>query len=287
MELAMAMTRFGHLASRRQLATVGIGRHILDRELREGVLLPVRAGWVATQEADQLAVVAVLRGARLTGATALRSYGVWAGDDRRSHFQVPPNAHRICQVPLTPIARFTAPRFVPHGTVMHWAPSTPIHTGAQWRVSIADAIIRFAVAESDEQIVAAIESAVHEKQLSRNGVAELLRRLPRRHRRLAPRLNLLAGSGMETIVRMRLEALQLRVAQQVRIGIDRVDLVIDGWLVVEVDGDEWHNPTDDRIRTNRVIRAGYRMLRFGHKEVFERWDETVATIFEMLGRSSC
>ena len=323
MELSAAMTRSGHLASRQQLAAVRIGRHVIDRGLREGGLLPVRPGWVATPQADQLAIIAVLHGARLTGATALRSYGIWAGDDRRIHLQLPPNAHRVQQRPLTPIARFTASKFIPHGVVRHWGttlqnfvagPANPTHpaqpgrstqltagvrmadgpqpTGVtstaagpttDWRVSMADAIIRFAAKESDEQIVAAMESAVHTRRLSRAVVMSLFQWLPRRQRRLAARLNFLGESGMETIVRMRLESLGLHVVQQVRIGGDRVDLVIDGWLIIELDGDEWHNPVDDRIRTNRLIRAGYRMLRFGYQEVFERWDETVATILEMLG----
>jgi very-short-patch-repair endonuclease len=158
---------------------------------------------------------------------------------------------------------------------------------ADWRVSVADALIQFGAAEMDEQLVAAIESAVHEKHLSRSVAMSLFQWLPRHRRRLAARLNFIGESGMETIVRMWLESLGLCVTQQVRIGGDRVDLVIDGWLIIELDGDEWHNPVDDRIRTNRLIRAGYRMLRFGYKEVFEGWDETIATIFEMLGVPTC
>jgi very-short-patch-repair endonuclease len=323
MELPVALARAGHLVSRQQLAAVRIGRHIVDRGIREGILLPVRPGWVATPQAHQLAIIAVLHGARLTGATALRTYGVWAGDDRRIHLQLPPNAHRVQQRPLTPIARFTSPKFIPRDVVNHWSATlqnyaagsvSPTHSaqpgrstqltdgalmtggpypagdaGANgvlttgWRVSVADALIQFGATETDEQLVAAIESAVHEEHLSRSVAMSLFQQMPRRQRRLAARLNFLGESGMETIVRMRLESLGLRVTQQVHIGDDRVDLVIDGWLIIELDGDEWHNPVDDRIRTNRLIRAGYRMLRFGYKEIFERWNETIATILEMLG----
>jgi very-short-patch-repair endonuclease len=300
MELSAVMARTGHLASRRQLAAAGIGRHLVDRGLREGGVIRVRPGWVATLEADQLAIIAVLRGARLTGATALRSYGIWAGDDRRIHLQLPPNAHRVQQHPLTPIASFTRPKFTPRGVVNHWG-VTPqrnaefppgigaiAHLKPEWRVTLADAIVMFAATESDEQLAAAMESAAHEKRLSHTAVMNLFQRLPRRQRRLAARLNFCGESGMETIARMRLEALGLRLAQQVRIATeradtDRVDFVIDGWLIVELDGDEWHDPIEDRIRTNRLIRAGYRVLRFGYAEVFERWDETAATILEMLG----
>lgn len=294
MDLSTAMIRLGHLARRKQLAELGIGRSRVDRALADGSLLPVRPGWVATREADQLAVIAVLRGARLTGATALRSYDVWDGDDRRVHLQVPPNAHRVRQHPSTPIAQFSPPKFTPRGIVTHWSQPMALarssgsairarsSTEPAWRVPLADAIIQFTRAESAEQIAAVLESAVHEKRLSRSAVALLLIRLPRHQRRRMARLNFLAESGMETIARIRLELLGLRLQQQVRIGEDRVDIVIDGWLIVELDGDEWHDPVTDRIRTNRLIRAGYRMLRFGYEEVFGRWEETVATILEML-----
>jgi len=318
MELPAAMVKTGHLVSRQQLASVRIGRHSVDRGIREGALLPVRRGWVATPQANQLAIIATLHGARLTGATALRTYGIWAGDDRRIHLQLPPNAHRVQQRPLTPIASFASPKFAPQGVVNHWgvtsenSPGDPTRAAratrasqpldnarlaphpvdlaiAQatlapcWRVSLADAVIRFGGTETDEQLLAAIESAVHEELLSRSAAIGLFQLLPRRQRRLAAKLNFQGESGMETIVRLRLELLGLRLMQQVWIGKDRVDLVIDGWLIVELDGDEWHDPVTDRIRTNRLIRAGYRVLRFGYAEVFDHWDETVATILEMLG----
>ncbi|WP_349899833.1 endonuclease domain-containing protein [Parafrigoribacterium soli] len=298
MHLSSAMARLGHLAARRQLAELRIGRHQVDRALNEGKLLAVRAGWVATPQANQLAIIAVLRGARLTGATALRSYDVWAGDDRRVHLQVPANAHRVNQHPSTPIAQFSLPMFIPSGVVTHWA--RPIEAvlptsaatavprrsapsaAAAWRVSVAEAIVQFARHEPHEQIAAVLESAVHKKRLSRSAVALLLTHLPRHQRRAMARLNFLGESGMETIVRFRLEQLGLRLQQQVQIGEHRVDIVIDGWLIVELDGDEWHDPVKDRIRTNRLIRAGYRVLRFGYAEVFGSWDETIATILEMV-----
>src|SRR5690606_798827 len=76
--------------------------------------------------------------------------------------------------------------------------------------------------------------------------------------------------------------LRMRIEQQVTIGRDTVDLVVEHWLIVELDGDEFHDQVADRIRTNRLIRAGYRVLRFGQAEVLRHWDATLATILEML-----
>lgn len=283
MSLLEQVARLGGLASRKQLGLLGHRRYAIDRALQDGTLVRVRAGWVATPEANQLSVLAVLSGARLTGPTALRSYGVWNGFDLRTHFQLRPNTCPVRQQPLTPLARFTPPKFVPSGIVSHWAPHAETRPALPaWRVPVADAILRFSRTESDEQVIAAVESAVKEGRLSRSEVPRLMQRMPRRLRRLSVRMTFLAGSGLETVALLRLEDVGLVVRQQVEIGPDTVDIVIDGWLVIELDGDEWHDPVKDRIRTNRLIRAGYRVLRFGHREVFAEWDKTLATIMEML-----
>ena len=283
MHITAIMQQFGFLASRRQLEGVNIGRYRIDRAIADGDLLPVRRGWVATVSASQASVIAVLRGARLTGATALGSYGTWSGDDHRIHLQVPEDSHRVTQVPLTPIARFTPPRFFVPKLVTHWAPfETSEGPTPAWRVSVSDAIGRFATTEPAEQVAAALESAVTTNRMTRRAVAHTIQRLPKRLHRLSNDLTFLAGSGLETISRMRFVALGLRVTQQVQIKIDRVDLVIDGWLVIELDGDQWHDPATDRMRTNRIIRSGYSVLRFGYADVFERWEETVTTVLRML-----
>ncbi len=284
MSLVETVARLGGLASRRQLAALGHGRHVIDNALKGGGLLPIRPGWVGTKSANRLSVMAVLRGGRLTGATALRSYGVWAGCDLRVRIQLERDSHRRVQLPATPLAAFAPPQHDAGDLVLEWAPHSPTGSDvAAWRVTLADALIRFAKHESDEQIVAAIESAVHERLLSRAAVASLFSRLPRRLRRLRTRLDFLSESGLESIARFRLEDLGFHVQSQVQIGPDRVDLVIDGWLVIELDGDRWHDPAKDRRRTNRLIRAGYRVLRFGYFDVMEQWEVTLATIRELHG----
>ena len=287
MSLLEIVARLGGVASRRQLGVLGFGRHVIDSALEAGELLPIRPGWVGSRSANQLAVTAVLQGGRLTGATALRSYGVWAGSDLRVRIQLERDSHRRLQHSATPIHLFRPPQHRSGEIVLEWAPHSPTAPGeAAWRVTLADALVRFAKRESDEQIVSAVESAVHERLLSRAAVASLFVRLPRRLRRLLARLNFLSESGLESIGRFRLEDLGFHLEPQVQIGPDRVDLLIDGWLVIELDGDRWHDPVKDRRRTNRLIRAGYRVLRFGYFDVIEQWEVTLATIRELHGERS-
>ncbi len=279
MNLFEELAKLGHLASRRQLGSIGVGRHQIDRALETGRLHRVRPGWVATVDAGRPEVIAVLAGGRLTGASALRSYGIWAGNDRRVHVQVPPNAHRVAQPPQTDLRLFRDPILAPTTVTTHWvhaALSPP--TVPAWRVGVADSLLQFATRESPEQIAAAIESAVVTRLLTRSQLPHLCLRLPNRTSAIQGRLTFTAGSGLETVVRIRLENEGFSPRQQVQIGADRVDFVIGGWLVIEVDGDTWHDPVTDRQRTNRLMRAGYTVLRFGYADIFERWDETLATI---------
>lgn len=273
----------GHLASRTQLSRLGIGRHRIDAALASGELLPVKPGWVATRHALQPAVLAVLHNARLTSGTALRTLGVWAGEDARIHLQQRPGTHHTTAKSLTPLNLFTpldAPAgYGGDGIRFHSAPFVqPRPSEADWRVPIADALIRFGKDESDEHVAAALSSAVHLGYLSRAGALAVLGSLPRRVHRIAPALTFLDGSGLETVFRFRVTPMGFRIAQQRQIGVDRVDFVLDEWLIIEVDGDEWHQPRADRARTNRLIRAGYDVLRFGYDDVMHRWNETAAAI---------
>lgn len=167
--------------------------------------------------------------------------------------------------------------------VTHWAPyrKTSLHE-AQWRVGVDDALVQHARSVEPEQTLASLTSAVTARRISRAQLDALSSRLPRRAQRAMTSLSLLDGSGLETIARLRMLATGLHPAQQALIGNDRVDFVIDGWLVIEVDGDQWHDPASDRARTNRLVRAGYRVLRFGYADIVHDWPLTAYTIERAL-----
>lgn len=85
-----------------------------------------------------------------------------------------------------------------------------------------------------------------------------------------------AMSGLESLARIELveavRALGLTVEVQVGLrGVGRVDLLVDGWLVVEVDGFEFHadrnSYREDRRRDQVLSRHGYVRLRFSYEDV--------------------
>lgn len=92
-----------------------------------------------------------------------------------------------------------------------------------------------------------------------------------------------AGSPIETVARVALRAAGLQVRCQVFIAdVGRVDLLIDGWLVVEIDGYAYHSSRDqfraDRRRANRLVQQGYSLLRFSYEDVMSRPDRLVAIV---------
>jgi very-short-patch-repair endonuclease len=69
--------------------------------------------------------------------------------------------------------------------------------------------------------------------------------------------------------------------QVVLAGIGRVDLLIDGWLIVEVDGAQHADPAQmrrDRARDAAAVRLGFRTVRLTYPDVVHSWPRSLATI---------
>lgn len=258
--------------------------------LAAGLIVRVCHGWVGLLTAPRPAVIAVLNGGRLTGATALASWGVWDGLDRRIHVHVPVHSQGRTHRPLTPVSRFAAERFPREGVVRHWLRETcPDPWGPVWRVSVVDALIRTAHDVPLEQFVACVESALNKGVLSRAALPELFAGLPQRFAPVQDILETRLESGLETLARLRFGAFVRNVEVQVWVdglarsgGPGRLDLLLNRWLAIELDGDEFHDAAEDRRRVGVLVRAGYRCHRFGYHDVIHSWDQTEATVRELL-----
>lgn len=86
-----------------------------------------------------------------------------------------------------------------------------------------------------------------------------------------------AGSGVESIVRVRLRSLRLQVTPQAQLGRWPVDFLVGQWLVVEVDGRAYHSGerefARDRTKDRELHTAGYTVLRFTYWQVMSEWEE--------------
>jgi very-short-patch-repair endonuclease len=110
---------------------------------------------------------------------------------------------------------------------------------------------------------------------------------PRRSKRIASHARLGSESGVESITRQRLERIGLQVEQQVRLsGVGRVDMRVNGRLLVEIDGYAYHSSPEsfdrDRQRDVAAQRAGLRCVRFSARQVLDDWSEVQCAIEQLL-----
>jgi very-short-patch-repair endonuclease len=97
----------------------------------------------------------------------------------------------------------------------------------------------------------------------------------------------LAASPLESVLRFLASILNCEVRSQVRLpGLTPVDLLLDGWLVLEADGYEFHSGRaeyrKDRRRANRLAELGMVLLRFTWEDLALRPGEVLAQIARVL-----
>ncbi len=108
----------------------------------------------------------------------------------------------------------------------------------------------------------------------------------------APRIVLTLADGrsqspLETIARVLLRVRGLDVQTQVYLdGVGRVDLLVEGILVVELDGFEHHSDRahyrNDRRRGNALTGLGLHLVRFTYEDVVHRPNWVVACVLQAL-----
>ena len=251
-----------------------IAMHVTDGDLRGAV----RRGEVSSDgkgafwlpgAADDVVLAAKLRG-RLTCASAARRHGI--------DLLHPPTMPHVA-VPRT---RGTAT----DEAVVHRSDSP----GGTPLVPLLHALVTMVRCLPTVDAVVALDSAVRQRLVRVDAVRSRLRGPGSVEARR--RLGLVdgrSGSVIETVLRLALRQAGLQVDCQVLApGVGRVDLVVAGWLVIEVDGFEFHSKREeyrnDRRRTNQLVQAGYTVLRFTYEDVMFCLPETLATVQAVLAR---
>jgi hypothetical protein len=97
-----------------------------------------------------------------------------------------------------------------------------------------------------------------------------------------------AESPIESCLRLVSGRLGTAVPQVWIDGVGRVDLLLDGWLVLEADGFEHHSDREryreDRRRANALAVLGYTLLRFSYEDIVHHEDVVAEVIARVLAR---
>jgi very-short-patch-repair endonuclease len=230
-------------------------------------------------------VRAVRLGGRLTGISALPLLGVWQPPDARLHVVVPRNAARL----RDPDHRFD--RLLDRPDVhVHWQEPERVKERLLRFEPVAEpltALLHAIECCADELAVAVLDSALQTLLITPADRERIRAELPRHRRALIDLLDGRAESGGESVVRYRLRLAGYRVEVQVRIqGVGRVDLLVEGRLVLEIDGRQFHDGAgafaEDRRRDLALSAQHLGHLRLTYRQIFDDWPACLAGIAAAL-----
>jgi very-short-patch-repair endonuclease len=152
---------------------------------------------------------------------------------------------------------------------------------------LVEALVQACRCQPPRDAIATLDSALHLGLVDSRDIAEVFARLPQRFGVLRQLIDARAESGPETIMRLLLRSLGRHVEVQVQLdGVGRVDLIVDGWLIVECDSrafhEGWEAQKRDRRRDIAAAGLGYTTIRPMAEDILYRRDEVLAALKDIL-----
>ena len=285
--LDAVLRRHGGLAPLRALLESGFHRHEVAFLLRSGLLVRPRIGWYAAPSIPPDAFRAVRVGGLLGCVSAAAHLGLVTPEGQGAELHVSLDEHATRQRRSDdPLSR----AFAGDEEDVRWHWERRIRPSSGFVVDPADALLQMATCVPAAWLTAAIDSAIsrrnREPLLPQSQLALLRDALPRHLRCAVDLADPACESPAETIARLGLHAAGLQFRTQVPVtGEYRADFVVDGWLVLEIDGKQ-HSGEEafrsDRERDALMAWYGHRVLRFTYDQVVNRWPWVLDVIRKVL-----
>lgn len=275
------------IAHRIDLTSAGATGADLTEAVRARQLIRVRRDHYALPETDRHTLQAVRVGGRLGCVSALADCGVFAFDTRFTHIHMAESMSRS----RSPRSRFVA--LTPEnrdGALLHWGPLIDVEAGSEHRVGIVDALVQAVLCQQPWHAIASLDNALFLGRIDLGDLREIFTRLPQRVQYLRELVDGRSESGQESVLRMIMRQALLDYEIQVEIvGVGRVDMVIEGVLVVEADSreahDSWERHVRDRTRDARLAARGYISLRLLYPFIMYDPDFVLNCIRQLLAAS--
>ena len=262
--ITIAIARIGGVARRSELIdATGMNARTLDRELARlaaaGAVVRPRRGLVALPEVTPDRLVAASAGGAITCVSAAKDWEL-------PLLVAPEHAH----VAVTSTTSSKVRNLVPPGTVIHWN-AGPAHLGI--RPDLARAFKNLLNCLTFPEVVAVADAALRRGIVRSRELEQLRPSLGwTDHERLVRAVDAGSQSIGESFARVALRQVGLRVETQVKFaGVGRVDMLVEGMVVVEIDGFAYHSGRrefrEDRRRDRMItIKHGLPVLRFSYED---------------------
>ena len=254
---------------RHELLAAGATGRGLTTAVKGGHLLRVRRDNYALPETSRGLLEAVRVGGQLDCVSALHSFGVFAFDHRYTHIRM----HRAASRSRSPSARHVPlTRENRHGAQLHWLPL--LEDATDTTVSVVDALAQATRCQEPWHAVASLDNAVFQQLIVEDDLATVFGSLPLRLQGLRPMIDGRAESGAESVLRLILREAGFQCELQVAVdGVGRVDMIVEGCLVVEADSrlahDGWDAHVRDRSRDLELARRGFMSIRPAYKHIMQ------------------
>lgn len=260
----------------------GINRAMLRKSLNTGSLLALRAGWYADESAHPWVVSAVTAGGHLSGLHRLKLIApeIWLPE--RATWNLFAHTPSRCTLPGARVR--SRPKLSGEDLSFGVVPiEVALRHGLtdlalEQAVAVVDSLLRVARLRPRYRTAGLVDAQriLHELQRTAAG------------RRILRYTNLSAESGLESIVRVLLELAGHHVETQVLLpNGQRVDLLVDGVLAVELDGRTHFEKAqfESDYRKDMIASArGYATVRYTYEQVHRHWPDVLQDIERRISR---
>lgn len=248
--------------TRRQLGALR-GRGVLERP---------RTGWYVDPELPWQVKIAVRVGGVTTCVTSAELWGLPVPPESYRHVHVLVDEHDS-RLRHSRNSRWVLATVDDDPRVeLHWSRRHDRTTVG--RTSLVDTLLLLIECVPETWFIAALDAALHRPRdgrpiLDATEYGRFAELIPRRLRHLIDQTDPSAESCLETLLRLAMvrRGIGPIVLQAQPHPAHRVDFLVRGRLIVEADGDAFHDPERDRIRDAELTALGYRVLRFDYRRI--------------------
>ncbi|NRD25260.1 hypothetical protein [Frigoribacterium sp. VKM Ac-2836] len=279
--------RLGSVAHRRELLATGLTRRQVESSWRAGEIVRIRHGLYGLVDLPVDVVRAARVGGALAGASSLAHRGAWVPPRPRLVVSVGHNA-RDLRDPDDAGTRLDRAR---DDVLVLRDLSRFDRRTERLMASPSRAAAQVLLHETPEHAAAIVDSALRLSPMQRPDLERVSDLLATRStaRELVTSIDARAESGTESIARLLLARDGIRAEPQVWVDDHtRVDLLVDGWFVLECVSKEHHSSTAayarDRERITHITGLGFVVLEVTYAQVLFDWPSVLTAVRTTLGR---